>query len=99
MRNATMAMTAIPPTTPPTMPPIGAFFFWLWEPMVGRFVEPDEPACVAVLASVVAVPWPNPPGMTTGFEVDVSVPPTVTVAVTGAVAVIEVVPPPARTRV
>lgn len=56
------------------------------------------PASVAV-ASLDAVPCPNPPGMTTGSEVDVSVPPTVIVAVTGAVTVIEVVPPPARTSV
>ena len=101
MRKARKAMTAIPPTTPPTIAPMGAFFFLLWEPIVGRFVEPDESACVCVglLDIVDAVPCPNPPGMTAGSEVDVSVPPTVTVSVTGAVAVIEVVPPPARTRV
>lgn len=82
-------MTAIPPTTPPTIAPMGAFFFLLWEPIVG----------VGLLDCVGAVPCPKPLGMTTGFEADVSVPPTVTVSVTGAVAVMEVVPPPARTRV
>ena len=101
MKNARKAMTAIPPTTPPTIAPIGAFFFLLWDPIVGKVVEPDELACVCVglLVCVDAVPCPNPPGMATGSEVDVSVPPTVTVSVTGAVAVMEVVPPPARTRV
>ena len=95
------AMTAIPPTTPPTIAPIGVLFFLLWEPIVGRLVEPDESACVSVglLDWVGAAPCPKPPGMTNGCEVDVSEPPTVTVSVAGAVAVMEVVPPPARMRV
>lgn len=87
-------MSAMPPTTPPTIAPIGALEL-VCEPIVGRFVEDAEEPCVCVglMVSADAVPCPNPP---TGTEKEVSVPPT---TVTGAVSVIELVPPAARTRV
>jgi hypothetical protein len=41
IRNATKAMTAIPPMTPPAIAPTGVLEEE-WEPMIGLEVEVDE---------------------------------------------------------
>jgi hypothetical protein len=82
-------MSAIPPTAPPTMEPIGVLDV-LCEPIVGRVVdedEGDERSCVCVGPFVLDV-VPN--------AIEVSIPPMAMVSVTGAVSVIEVMPLPVR---
>jgi hypothetical protein len=97
MKKAAMARTAIPPMTPPTMAPMGVFFFLAWDLMVG--LRLDEPSDVGVLAGsslVVSVLVSS----VLVSEVDVGASENVVsgslVTVTVGASVIFVVPPPAR---